>query len=486
MTNPAPALEGVATELQPPQAKVLPRKLGVVALIFIVVAFNAPIATMAGFAQLAVGFGNGIGAPISFFVAGAILMLFAVGFVGMSRYIEHPGAFYRFIVAGIGRPPGLAGAFLATAAYVLLVAGSYVYLGLIALDLARRLTGSGQFSWQIWALIFLVIGTALGLLRMDVSMKVLGTLVAFEIVLVAAYEIVVIATGGPEGYSTASFTPSAFFSGTMGLGVLFAMLTMIGIETAACFRDEARDPDKSVGRATFSAIAFMAVFYGIGIWAYIITQGASHVVFQAQTNPIGSFIDSVHSYLGLFFVNVTATILVTSQLAAINAIQGAASRYIYALGRDNILWSRFARVHGRLESPYVAVLAVTIVSLVMLVGVFVLRLNAVQSYAAMTGAGIYFLLPLFIATSVAVVVFYRRNRQFKASRWTSLVAPGLSVVALGALFVITSMNMDKLVGKASVGLGSQIVLALLAIGGFLLALRYRRTRPDVYERIGNQ
>ncbi len=70
---------------------VLPRRLGFVALTFLIVAWNAPIAAMAGFRRLAVGFGNGIGAPVSFIVAGLILAVFAVGFIGMTPHVKNPG-----------------------------------------------------------------------------------------------------------------------------------------------------------------------------------------------------------------------------------------------------------------------------------------------------------------------------------------------------------------------------------------------------------
>src|ERR1700722_9504977 len=66
------------------QCDTLPRRLGVPALVLVVVAFSAPLVTMAGFSQLCVGYGNGIGAPVSYLVAGALLLIFSVGFVGMS------------------------------------------------------------------------------------------------------------------------------------------------------------------------------------------------------------------------------------------------------------------------------------------------------------------------------------------------------------------------------------------------------------------
>ncbi len=466
------------------QSGELPRRLGVPALILIIVAFNAPIAAMAGFSQLSIAFGNGIGAPVSFLVAGAILMIFSVGFVGMSRFIDNPGAFYRFIIAGMGRPQGLAGAFLATAAYLLLCAGSYPYMGLVAVDFMTRLTGDPFFPWQVWSGLFLIIITALGLLRIDLSMKVLGMLVCLEIAVVAIWQAAVLIGGGPEGYSLGSYTPAAFMHGSPGMGTLLAMLCMIGIEAGACFRAEVRDPDRAVGRATYLAILFLALFYSIGVWLYIVTQGASHAVHSATTDPVGSFFNSVQTYLGGVFVHLVSLVLVTSQMAALNSVQGSASRYLYALGRDGVLPRPLARVHPRLESPHVAVLTAAGISLTILAAVMIFRIDPVAAYGALSGMGIYFLLPLLIATSASVVLFYQGNRHIRASRWTRVIAPLLSMAALGILFVLTSLNLKLLVANPTMIAISFVAVIAVPASGWILALFYRKNRPTVYATIG--
>lgn len=488
MTGPSPA--PTQAEAHPPTAEPdrLPRRLGAPGLAIIILAFNAPIAAMAGFQQLVIGFGNGIGSPVAFLAAGVVLLLFAVGFIAMSRYIPRPGAFYSYIAAGLGKATGLGGAFLATVAYILLTAGVYPYMGLIAVDLMNRLFGTSP-PWQVWAFIFLVIITGLGLLRIDVSTKVLGILVLFEIFAVGLWQAVVFIKGGPEGYSLESFSPPVFLegtAGTLGFAVLFAMLTMIGIEGAACFRNEARDPDRSVRRATLGAIGFLMVFYALGTWVYIIAEGPSRVVDSALTDPVGTFFNGVQSFLGGFIANAVAVVLVTSQMAAMVAGQGAASRYLYSLSKDRIYPAPLSRVHPRLQSPYIAVLTVGGVGVLILAGILALQLDAVQAYAALSGIAIYFLLPLFMATCAAVIVYFRRHPEHKMGVWGATIAPALAFIALGALFVLTSLNLEYLVGTPEVGSVAVVAVVVTAAAGVILGLRYKKTRPSVYESIGTQ
>jgi amino acid transporter len=474
----------VTRELDNSEAGQLPRQLDVTALVLLIIGFNAPIVTMAGFAQLAVGYGNGIGAPVSFLIGGAILLIFSVGFVGMSRFIDNPGAFYRYITVGIGRTEGLAGAFLAIAAYILLGAGSYPYMGLVLVEFLTRVTGHPILSWQLWTIVFWAVISGIGFFRMDVSVKFLGKLVALELALVTIWEVAVAARGGPEGYSLASFTPSGFYNGPVGLGVLFAMLTMIGVETGACLSAETKEPDKTVPRATYIAIIVMAVSYGIGTWCYIITQGGSHAVHSAITNPVGSFFTSVHDYVGVYFSDLASLTVVTSLIVAINSIQAAASRYLFALGRDRALPTQLGRVHPRLQSPYIAVATNAAINLIILLAVFMVDIPPVSAYAGLTGMGIYCLLPFLIMTSASIIVFYKKNRHLEASGWTRLVAPAMSVGALSILFVLTSLNLKVIVGTAIMARISMIAVIFVPVAGWWYGKYLQKTRASTLATIG--
>jgi len=464
--------------------EILPRRLGVLGLVALIIAWNAPVAAMAGFQQLTVGLGNGVGAPVMFIVAGVILLLFAVGFVAMSKHSPNPGAYYRYVVDGLGKPAGLAAAFLSTTAYIVFVPGTFLFLGLIFTDMTARLFGDPVGNWQVWSLISAGIILVLGLLRVDLSMRVIGVLVVVEVVLVALWQGAILLQGGPDGYSPESFQASEIFSGSIGLAVLFAMLTLIGIETCACFRDEAHDPDRSVARATYIGVTFLMLFYALGSWVYIISQG-SDVVDVALTDPVGSFFNSVDSYLGSFFVTAITVALVTSQLAATNALMAMAARYLHALGRDRALPKQLARVHNKLESPYVAVLTVMLISVAAVIAAIASDVDVVAAYAGMTGTGIYLLLPMLVLTALSVIVYFRRNPELSPGPWVSIVAPGLAAIALVVLFVLVTRELQTLTVTPTGANIAMVAAVAVPLAGFLLGLYYKRTKPEVYERIGN-
>ena len=95
-----------------------PNAGGLVGVVFMAVATVAPITAMTGNVLVAMGFGNGTGAPAGYLFATVILTIFAVGYVAMARYITAAGAFYGYISHGLGRVMGMASGLLATLAYI--------------------------------------------------------------------------------------------------------------------------------------------------------------------------------------------------------------------------------------------------------------------------------------------------------------------------------------------------------------------------------
>jgi hypothetical protein len=67
--------------------------IGIVAVIFMAVANAAPITAMTGNVPIAVGFGNGLGAPAGFLFATIVLTVFSLGYVAMAKHITTTGAF---------------------------------------------------------------------------------------------------------------------------------------------------------------------------------------------------------------------------------------------------------------------------------------------------------------------------------------------------------------------------------------------------------
>jgi amino acid transporter len=305
--------------------------LGVGSIVFMVVAAAAPLTVIAGSVPLGIGAGNGAAFPTTFVLCAVVLLLFAVGFCAMSPHVPDAGAFFTYVRHGLGRPLGLGAAFLALATYAAVQAAVYGYIG-AAVDQLVTGYGGPSLPWWLYTFALMAVVAVLGYRHIELSSRVLGVLLVAEIAIVVVLDAVVTVRGGAQGLSTAFLDPTQVGSGAVGIAIMFAIASFIGFEATAVFRDEARDPERTIPRATYTALIVVGVFYAVSSWAFVSAWGDEAAVAQAVASPGTFLLDTVTAWLGPFAGHVATVLLVTSLFAAILSFHNVAARYWYALG----------------------------------------------------------------------------------------------------------------------------------------------------------
>lgn len=489
MSERTTALGGTGAEPAPaaePGAQ-LQGRMGVIELALTVLAFAAPLASVVGVLPLVITVG-GVGAPLAFVVATVVLLLFSVGYTTMSRYLPNPGAFYAYISAGLGKTLGLGSSFLAMLGYLMIGLGVTLFFGIVGQDLVATTFHGPTLPWWLYSLGLVVIVGVLGYLRIDLSAKVLSVVMVVEIAIVVVFDVAVGSDGGPEGRSLTPFAWSSFTGGSAGVAVLFAVVTFIGFEATAIFREETKNPHRTVPRATYLSVLFIGAFYIVTTWLMLVAYGVSKAPDVASTNAPGMFTDAMEMFVGRWARDVISVLVVTSAFAAVLSCQNIIARYGYSLGVDKALPPVLGRVHPRHGSPYIssAVLSVTFI-----VGVLVFsRTDPAKAYAWLAGAGGFPLLILMFLTSVAVLVFFRRSRAHitdDTAAWHTLIAPLLAIVGLGAAIYLSFTHFVLITGgDRGIATALLVVIGAVFVLGLVLALVYRSKRPEVYARIGRQ
>jgi amino acid transporter len=460
--------------------------MGVVELALTVLAFAAPLASVVGVLPLVIAF-NGVGAPLAFVAATVVLLLFSVGYTTMSRYLPNPGAFYAYITAGLGRMLGLAASFLAILGYLMIGLGITIFFGIVAQDLVHTTFHGPTVAWWLYSLALVLIVGAFGYFRIDLSARVLSVAMVLEIAIVLVFDLAVGVKGGPEGRSLTPFALGSFTNGAIGVAVLFAVITFLGFEATAIFREETKNPSRTIPRATYLSVVFIGVFYIVTTWLMIVAYGPTQAPKAATANPAAMFTDAMGNFVGTAARDVVSVLVVTSAFAAVLSCQNIIARYGYSLGVDKALPSVLGRVHSRHGSPFVSSLVLTGILFAGVLGFS--KSDPSTSYAWLAGAGGFPLLVLMFLTSVAVVVFFRRRWTdiHDSTHWHTLIAPVLAVIGLGIGLYQAFTNFVLLTGgDRPIAITLQIVIWAVFVAGIVLALFYRSRRPDVYARIGRQ
>jgi len=464
------ALEDVATKADGSSS--LKGRLGVFGIIVMVVAAAAPLSTIGGVAPVAIVVGNGAAFPAMYVAAAIILALFVVGFNAMTPFVKDAGAFYSYITLGLSRGLGLSAAYIAMLTYVCVEIAVIAVLGAIFQGQIVSV-GGPDVPWYIWTLIFLAIVLVLGYRNIEFSGKLLALIVILEIGICVVLVVAVVAQGGSsEGLSTAAFTPSAWFQGAPALGLMFGISGFLGFEATAIYRREAKDPDRTIGRATYGALAVVGIFYAIVSWALVSAWGDSNIVAKAQEDPGALLGASFGAYVGPVSEQIVQWLLISSFFACVVAFHNVINRYLYTLSHKGLMPKAVGRAHPTQKSPYVAAIAQTVVIAIILVIFAGLGYTPFDEILTVTvGVSTLGFLLLMFMTCIGVIRFFHSDSR-GVSRMRSTVVPSIGALALGIAVVTTLVNMTALV--ASQGLAYTAIIAIIicvVIGPILVAIK---------------
>ncbi|GAA1513377.1 APC family permease [Nocardioides humi] len=431
------------TDLEPAAGALRSDAVGARHLVFFVVSAAAPLTVMAGFAPLAFLVG-GQTAPVGYLAAGLVYALFAVGFCAMSRHVRNAGAFYAYVTRGLGPTVGAGSALVAYVAYTLGEIGFCAAAGLFASITLEDLAGV-DLPWGVCAVALGIIVSVVSYCRVDVGARVLALLLVGELGLLLALAVAILAQGAPEGLTLAGFDPSGWDAGALGSLFVITFVVYIGFEQTAVYAEEARDPRRTVPRATYLAVGLLAVTYTFVSWILLMAIGPGALQAALAGDPSQLVFAINQAYLGGFMTDVMQVLIVTSFVAGVLALHNAGARYLFALGRDRLLPASLGTTGGN-GSPSRAVVVQSVLVVVALAGFGLSDLDPYTQVVIWTNTPtLVGVLCLQILTSVAVIRFFARNRSDEG-RWQRLVAPALATVALAVVLYLVCSKMGLLTG----------------------------------------
>ncbi|WP_134859553.1 APC family permease, partial [Brucella abortus] len=446
----------------------------------------APLTAVAGGVPLSMLLGNGPGIPLTFLIVTGVLLMFSVGYVAMARHIRNAGAFYAFTAQGLGGLMGGAAALLAILAYNAMQIGVF---GLFGAATSGFMASLGlDLPWWAWTYIGIAAVAVLGYRRVDLSARVLTVLVVLEYLVVLVIDAAILFSGGDSGLTMEPFTPSAFLSGTPAIGILFCFAAFIGFEATTIYSEEARDPGRTVPRATYISVLIIGIFYMLTAWLMVNGAGAGKLVgeLQALQDPTTFLFGLAERYVGHWIIPVMNLLFVTSLFAGVVAFHNGVARYMYVAGREGLLPRGLGVTHPQYQSPHVGSIVQTAIAITV-VGIFAVTgqdpVLALFSWA--TNVGTLAIMLLMTFTAFAIIAFFARRPGLESNPFTTRVLPLVTGTILGLLVIYIAVNFGSLAGAngfMAVFLPGLVLVA--AIAGLLLALRLKGTNAAGFARLG--
>ncbi len=451
-------------------------------IVFLVIAAAAPLAAMIGNVPLALVYGNGAGLPVAYLLATIVLICFSIGYAAMSRRVINTGAFYTYISRALGKEVGVGAAYLALTSYTAMSCGLAGAFGYFMHELINS-AAAISIPWYLLSAIGLVIVAFLGYRSVDLSAKILGFLMIAEFFVLIVFEVLVFAKHGLSSFPIESFTYKQATSGPLGIAALIAFTSFIGFESAALYGEETKNPEKSIPRATYIAVVLVGVFYVITTWMIIGATGINNLSSRANADGGVFVLNLLQEYGGEILFDIGAVLLCTSVLAGYSALHNAASRYLFALGRESIAPRVFGEYHKDFFSPHLASLAITAISTFATVVFAVSGADPYKVFAAsLIAVGTLGIVALQAVASLSVVVFFWKRNDRKL--WQGVIAPLIGFVGLSIAFVLAAIHYNTLTGSNNrwINLVPVLLIAIAAFG-VVNGFRIKKNKPVIYAKL---
>jgi amino acid transporter len=301
----------------------------------------------------------------------------------------------------------------------------------------------------------------------DVAAKFLVPLVIAEFLALLILCIAIVYHKGAMAFPYEAVAPSVVLSSGFGVSMMIGLASFIGVESAALYAQEARDPTKTISRATLAAVGIVAVAYFATVWVIVGDLGPSNVHSLAEKLQGELILTSFRNNTGERMFALASLMLCGSNFACYLALHNAATRYVHTLSSQRRLPTFFATAHPKNGSPAHASMAT---SVVVAMCISVPASMGVVPYATLLPSALALgpigIISLQAGVSVAVIVYFRRMTDTRTL--TTLVFPIVGCVGLVCAMVLIFLNYGILTGsESSIVNAAPLALVALFFCGFI-------------------
>ncbi len=289
-------------------------------------------------------------------LGGVISLIGALVYAELASTYPHPGGDYYYLK----RAFGFRFSFLfAWARMSVIQTGSIAFLAFAFGDYAGRLMPLGEYSSSIYAALVILGLTGLNILGVRHGTLTQNLLTSIQVCGLVAVIVAGFAVAAPPlAASPASSTPT---SSSLGLMMVFVLLTYGGWNELSYVSGEMRDPQHNVVRVLIVSILIITGIYVLINWAYLHALGLSGT---AGTDQVAA--ELVRRAFGEREAVLVSILVGISILTTANATVFTGARTSYAFGHDFAPFAFLGKWNDHTGTPVNALILQGTVSLVLL------------------------------------------------------------------------------------------------------------------------
>jgi amino acid transporter len=386
-------------------------------------------------------------------VAGGLISLIgALCYAELATAYPSTGGDYHFLQRAFGRNLSF---LFAWARLAVITTGSIAVLGYTFGDYASNLLNLGAHSSAIYAVLAVIVLSAINITGMPETKGTQNVLAVIEVAGVVAVIVTGILLAAPAPAPAAPAEAKPWMAGAP-LAILFVLFTFGGWNEGAYISAELKER-RSMVIALAASLVTVTVLYLLINYAYVRSLGLEGV---AKSQTVAA--DVLRLQFGETGSKIISFMIAVAALTSINATIIVGARSNYALGRDWPVFAWLGHWDARADAPRNSLVVQAAVALALVVaGAFAAKIETMVDYT----------MPVFwffiMLVGVGLFVLRARDpgtpRPFKVPFYP--VTPAIFVVTC-AYLLYSSL--------AYVRTGAWVGIGVLAVGGVLLALNLRQ------------
>jgi len=209
------------------------------------------------------------------------------------------------------------------------------------------------------------------------------------------------------------------------LGLVLAIFSFVGFESATALGHEAREPLRTIPRAVLQCAVGAGIFFVLAAYAEVLGFRNAHLALDKTDAPMHVLANQVAlPALGLI---IDAGAMV-SMFACLLACITAAARILLLMAHNGLVPARLHRTHHRNDTPHVAVLISAVAVAAPAVGLLAFGFSGIDIYGWLGSFAVYGFITIYGLTCVSLPL---QLKQQGALSWTMLVVAivaGLSMI----------------------------------------------------------
>lgn len=368
----------------------------------------------------------GNGTWFTYILATIGLMFIGLNINQFARQSASPGSLYTYIARGLGATAGVLTGWSLVLAYaftaIAVASGFANYSQVLLSPLGINLSPIFLFA--------ICIGLAWYAAYKDAQLSTMLMLVleAASVALIIIMGLIIL---GKKGYviDLAQLSLQGAKPGGIVLGLVLAVFSFVGFESATTLGDEAQRPLRNIPRAVIISTFTSGIFFVVLSYIEVLGFQGTSTVFNESAAPLNDL--AKLSGVGFFGILISIGALV-SFFACTVASVNAGARVAFAMARHGILHGAIGRVHGRNRTPHIAVTATALIVFLVPMLLSVAGVKVLDIYGYCGTIATYGFLVAYVLISIAAPIYLKREHHLYAKDIVYSVL-GIAFIAIPVL-----------------------------------------------------